>query len=86
VCSSDLIESIRITVPGLDSDEGHGPPKVSSIMSQIKSKPQDDGGGPAKYEKPTGTPVWEQKTTVSGEAQSTKLKQMLAGLKSNKDI
>ncbi len=81
------IETMRITDPGLDSDEGQGPPKVSSIMSQIKSKAMDDSGdAPAKFEKPKGTPVWEQPPKVSGEAQSTKLKQMLAGLKSNKDI
>jgi hypothetical protein len=80
------IETMRITDPGLDADEGQGPPKVSSIMSQIKSKPAaDDGEGPAKFERAKGTPAWEQAPKVTGEAQSTKLKQMLAGLKSKSE-
>ena len=78
------IETMRITDPGLDADEGHGPPKVSSIMSQIKSKTDDDNP-PQKFQRPTGTPAWEQAPKVTGEAQSSKLKQMLAGLKSKTD-
>ncbi len=80
------IETMRITDPGLDADQGNGPPKVSSIMSQIKSKPaSDDGEGPAKFERAKGTPAWEQSANPTGEVQSTKLKQMLAGLKSKSD-
>ena len=83
------IETMRITDPGLDADEGHGPPKVSSIMSQIKrnTQPADDDSAPAAYEKPRakdGVDPFAPK--VNAEVQSTKLKQMLAGLKSNKDI
>ena len=59
--------------------------KVSSIMSQIKNKPADTAEGPAKFERATGTPAWEQAAKPAGEAQSTKLKQMLAGLKSKTD-
>jgi KaiC/GvpD/RAD55 family RecA-like ATPase len=79
------IETMRITDPGLDSeDSGFGPPKVTSIMNQIKNKAASDEGNesdPKKFERATGTPAWEQAPKVQGEAQSTKLKSMLAGLK-----
>jgi len=76
------IETMRITDPGLDAnDTGNGPPKVTSIMSQIKSqsttweKPMLKPGIPDPLDIPPGGPK------VSGDIQSTKLKQMLAGLK-----
>ena len=80
------IETMRITDPGVDSSTDGGPPKVSSIMSQIKNKAvaqaaDDVEGGPSTFQRATGTPAWEQAPKVTGEAQSTKLKQMLAGLK-----
>lgn len=81
------IETMRITDPGISDDEGHGPPRLSGIMNQIKGNiPKSADDAPPKFEKPTGTPVWEQGPKPTGEAQSTKLKQMLAGLKSNKEI
>jgi len=78
------IETMRITDPGLDSnDTGNGPPKVTSIMNQIKTqtstweKPTLKAGIPDPLDiEPGGAP------RVTGDAQSTKLKQMLAGLKS----
>jgi hypothetical protein len=79
------IETMRITDPGIDADSAGGPPKVSSIMSQIRNKPaptQDgDDESTSSFKRATGTPAWEQPAKVTGEVQSTKLKQMLAGLK-----
>ena len=78
------IETMRITDPGLDADQGHGPPSVSNIMNQIKNKATAeaaDGVEGGKFQRATGTPAWEQTPKVTGEAQSSKLKQMLAGLK-----
>jgi KaiC/GvpD/RAD55 family RecA-like ATPase len=71
------IETMRITDPGLDSnDSGFGPPKAVNIMDQIKGN-----SDAPKMERATGTPVWEQ-PSAGGEVQSNKLKSMLAGLKS----
>jgi KaiC/GvpD/RAD55 family RecA-like ATPase len=71
------IETMRITDPGLDSnDSGFGPPKAVNIMDQIKGN-----SDAPKLERATGTPVWEQ-PSAGGEVQSNKLKSMLAGLKS----
>lgn len=74
------IETMRITDPGLDANEGTGPVKVSSIMSQIKGKAENDESD--KFERATGTPAWEQGPKVTGEVNSNRLKSMLAGLKS----
>lgn len=77
------LETMRITDPGLDAADGGdgGPPKISSIMNQIKNKSNDDSsGGTHAWDKPTA-----QTPKVQGEAQSTKLKQMLAGLKQTKE-
>jgi len=74
------IETMRITDPGLDANDSGGPAKVSSIMSQIKSKvtePAEEN----KFERATGTPAWEQGPRVTGEVNSNRLKSMLAGLK-----
>jgi hypothetical protein len=71
---------MRITDPGLDANEGTGPVKVSSIMSQIKGKAENDESD--KFERATGTPAWEQGPKVTGEVNSNRLKSMLAGLKS----
>jgi len=71
------IETMRITDPGLDSnDTGFGPPKAVNIMDQIKGN-----SDAPKLERATGTPVWEH-PSAGGEVQSNKLKSMLAGLKS----
>jgi archaellum biogenesis ATPase FlaH len=81
------IETMRITDPGIDADSSNGPPKVSSIMSQIRSKPapasdSNDETSQPRFQRATGTPAWEQpEQKVSADVQSTKLKQMLAGLK-----
>jgi hypothetical protein len=80
------IETMRITDPGLDENSAGGPPKSFSIMSQIKNKVVAEAAdaleGPAKFERATGVPAWEQKSAPQGEAQTFRLKNMLAGLKS----
>ena len=73
------VESMRITDPGLDANEGTGPVKVSNIMSQIKGKAENDGH--EKFERASGTPAWEQAPTVTGEVNSNRLKSMLANIK-----
>ena len=92
------METMRITDPGLDQDEGHGPPAVGNIMAQIKAKsnvtetpPWEEGEGkaPASYEKPRakeGHDPFAPKPKINAATESTKLKQMLAGLKSAKDL
>jgi hypothetical protein len=86
------IETMRITDPGLDSDDhAGGPPRVSSIMNQIRgqavaqSADAIEGNSSTKWERATGTPVWEQPPAPKAEVQSNKLKQMLAGLKKPSD-
>ena len=73
------IETMRITDPGLENmDQGHGPPKTS-IMEQIKDNPK-------QFIKPEAKPGQGlDVATVSAEVQSTKLKSMLAGLKSKSE-
>lgn len=80
------IETMRISDPGIPENNGGGPPLVNSIMNRIKSTPapaasSDKDEGPTKFERATGTPAWEQPAKVSGEAQSTTLKRMIAGIK-----
>jgi hypothetical protein len=74
------IETMRITDPGLDANDSGGPAKVSSIMSQIKSK-VTESVEENKVERATGTPAWEQAPKATGEVNSNRLKSMLAGLK-----
>ena len=82
------VETMRITDPGLDSnDAGNGPPRVSNIMSQIKGGNTVTESSQSKWEKPKRNPDMpdplEYTPKVTADVQSTKLKQMLAGLKSN---
>jgi hypothetical protein len=70
------IETMRITDPGLEADNGFGHQSSKGIMEQIKSSS-------------TLTPVaakpqegFSIESKVQGNVDSTKLKQMLAGLKS----
>jgi hypothetical protein len=73
------IETMRITDPGLENTEqGFGPPKAS-IMDQIKDNPR-------QFIKPEAKPgMGLDIPTVTAEAQSNKLKSMLAGLKSKSE-
>jgi archaellum biogenesis ATPase FlaH len=78
------IETMRISDPGISENTGGGPPLVNSIMNKIKSNPTpaaSDDEGPSSFQRATGTPAWEQGPKVTGSAQSTMLKQMIAGIK-----
>lgn len=83
------VETMRITDPGPDAqDNGGGGYKPSqNILNSIRtsSTVTDDSKGPAKFERATGTPAWEQGPKVTGGVESNKLKQMLAFLKSSSD-
>jgi len=80
------IETMRITDPG-EEETGHGPVSVNNIMNKIrgpaKSDDSNEGQGPVKFERAQPKPGFSLETPkVNAELQSTKLKQMLAGLKS----
>jgi hypothetical protein len=87
------IETMRITDEGGDEGTGYNKPQ-SSIMDSIKAKSQTRATGDTetpssstKWERPTGTPAWEQApkadvTKVSADVQSAKLKQLLGQIKS----
>jgi hypothetical protein len=82
------IETMRITDEGGDEGTGYNKPQ-SSIMDSIKAKSQvkaadasDESTAP-KWERPTGTPAWEQGPKVSADVQSAKLKQLLGQIKSS---
>ena len=77
------IESLRITDPGEDAQGTPGSlkPQVGSVMAQIKAKSTVEGDDFAS--KPTGTAAWDKQPAAAGEVQSTKLKAMLAGLKTS---
>jgi len=71
------IETMRITDPGIDANENNFGPPRASIMEQIKDNPR-------QFIKPEAKPGQGlDVATVSAEVQSSKLKSMLAGLKSN---
>jgi KaiC/GvpD/RAD55 family RecA-like ATPase len=73
------IETMRITDPGIDANENSFGPPRASIMDQIKD--------PVKQlPKPEARPgAGLDVPTVTAEAQSNKLKSMLAGLKSKSE-
>jgi hypothetical protein len=76
------IESLRITDPGEDAQGTPGSlkPQVGSVMAQIKAKSNVEGDDAAR---PSGTAAWDKQPAATGDIQSTKLKAMLSGLKSN---
>jgi KaiC/GvpD/RAD55 family RecA-like ATPase len=81
------IETMRITDEGGDEGTGYNKPQ-SSIMESIKAKSQAKAAGETegnsnKWERPTGTPAWEQPAKVSADVQSAKLKQLLGQIKTN---
>ena len=72
------IETMRITDPGEDAGPGTLKPQVGSIMDQIKTKVNVES---------RNTPAESDAGNKDlGEAQSTKLKQMLASLKTSKTL
>jgi hypothetical protein len=82
------VETMRITDPGIDESHRGGPVSAASVMAKIKgtTTSNTDEETPKKFERATGTPAWEKgPQNVTGEAQSNKLKNMLAGLKKTND-
>jgi archaellum biogenesis ATPase FlaH len=78
------LESLRITDPGEEAQGTPGSlkPQVGSVMSQIKTRSTADSDSPTKWARPESIPGHlDVMPGGSGEAQSTKLKAMLAGLK-----
>jgi len=82
------IETMRITDEGGDEGTGYNRPQ-SSIMDSIKAKSiakaadEVEGNSIVKWEKPTGTPAWEQPAKTTGDVQSAKLKQLLGNIKNS---
>ena len=81
------IETMRITDEGGDQGTGYNKPQ-SSIMDSIKARSQvkatdtPEESSSTKWERPTGTPAWEQGPKVTADVQSAKLKQLLGQIKS----
>ena len=77
------VESLRITDPGEEGqDHKGGPPRSSNnILNQIKTNSNVTISRGSHIDTETG----EITKTPSGEAQSSKLKQMLASIKGSKD-
>ena len=84
------IETMRITDPGIDESENRFGNSASSIMNQIKANStpkENEVTEKPKFERPTGTPVWEQGPKIKVETDGNKLKSMLAGIRNeSKDI
>ena len=82
------IETMRITDPGIEeTDTFRGGPKPS-IMDSIKARATVGAAAstedtPVRYEKPTGTPVWESGPKISADVQATKLKGLLSKIKAS---
>jgi len=89
------IDTMRITDPGIEGDDGFTRKPSINIMDSIKAKSitSPDSSETAKtttWERPTGTPAWEKPLSqsadtekLSAEVQSAKLKQLLNKVKSN---
>jgi archaellum biogenesis ATPase FlaH len=83
------VETLRITDPGEDAQGTPGTvkPQVGSILSSIKPKvavSDSEGNAAPAFQRATGTPAWEKPAGSgigSGEINSAKLKNMIAGLK-----
>jgi KaiC/GvpD/RAD55 family RecA-like ATPase len=73
------IETMRITDPGEDAGPGTLKPQVGSIMDQIKTKTNVES-------RDSAVTASDNSSKDLGEAQSTKLKQMLASLKTSKTL
>jgi archaellum biogenesis ATPase FlaH len=77
------IDTMRITDEGESAGDGTTGSRIGSIMTQIKGKPMptEDGAESVKWAKAEPKPGFSLEAPVGGEAQSHKLKAMLAGLK-----
>ena len=85
------IDTMRITDPGVDGDDGYNKKPTINIMDAIKARAttNSESTNTTTWEKPTGTPAWEKPMAqsidtekISAEAQSAKLKQLLNKVKS----
>ena len=76
------IETMRITDPGLNSEDASASP-ASSIMEQIKSKSTVGTSAPWERAVPkSGVDPLDPAPKITAGVENNKLKQMLAGLKS----
>ena len=85
------IETMRITDPGLEEQNGPGGFfKKSSMLDSIKTRSSvssstvdsaEDGNVPKEWSRPTGTHAWDQPPKVQADIQSAKLKQLLGQIK-----
>jgi hypothetical protein len=82
------IETMRITDPGEDAGPVNSFAK-GNLLDSIKTKSQvkaADSGNEStssRWERPTGTPAWEQEPKITADVQSAKLKQLLGSIKAN---
>jgi hypothetical protein len=85
------IDTMRITDPGVDGDDGYNKKPTINIMDAIKARAttNSESTNTTTWEKPTGTPAWEKPMAqsidtekVSADVQSAKLKQLLNKVKS----
>jgi hypothetical protein len=84
------METMRITdAGGEEGDNSFSKKPTSSFMDQIKARSNVSASNseePAKFERATGTPVWEKAPQEQGkvvaDVQSAKLKQLLGQIKS----
>ena len=83
------LETMRITDPGEEASNNHGQlrPQATSVLSQIKAKSTVEGEASPNntWERAKPKEGFSLDASQGGEVQSTKLKQMLAGLKSKAD-
>lgn len=84
------IETMRITDPGLEENDSFRSGPKPSIMDSIKAKATVSADSSEKFERATGTPVWEKPLVasedtakISADVQSVKLKQLLGKIKAN---
>ena len=84
------METMRITDSGGEEGDAYSKKPSSSIMDSIKAKANltpagDDPSTAPKWERATGTPVWEQgpqeTNKITADVQSAKLKQLLGQIK-----
>jgi hypothetical protein len=79
------IDTMRITDEGESAGDGTTGSRIGNIMTQITGQSAGDDSAPAKWAKPESPPghldIPVGGGPVGGEAQSHKLKAMLAGLK-----
>ena len=80
------IETMRITDPGLDAQSSNGNKPATNILNSIKTSTTVTESKPwAKPQAKEGFDLEAPQATPGSSVESTKLKQMLAGLKAKQD-